>query len=66
MKNIPLILNLGKNLTAYRQQTADHRTFTTLINQHFPTDLLAGLSELHSGRFELAWQGVQQNSQKAA
>jgi hypothetical protein len=28
--------------------------------------MLAGLSELHSGRFELAWQGVQQNRPKAA
>ena len=45
MKNIPLILNLGKNLTEYTQQTADRRTFTTLINQHFPPDLLQGHKE---------------------
>ncbi len=42
MSNIPLILNLGKNLTEYRAQTADVRTFTTLVNQHFPADLVLG------------------------
>ena len=42
MQNIPLMLFLGKNLTEYAEQIADVRTFTTLINQHFPLDLLQG------------------------
>jgi hypothetical protein len=42
MKNIPLILELGKTLTEYAQITGDHRTFTTLINQHFPSEQLQG------------------------
>lgn len=39
---IPLMLALGKNLTEYAEITSDHRTFTTLINQHFPADQLQG------------------------
>lgn len=42
MPNIPLILFLGKNLTEYAEQIGDLRTFTTLINQHFPAELLQG------------------------
>lgn len=42
MKNIPLILPLGKTLTEYAHITSDHRTFTSLINQHFPPDQLQG------------------------
>lgn len=42
MKNIPLILFLGKNLTEYAEQTADLRTFTTKINQAFPAFQLEG------------------------
>ena len=42
MCNIPLIVYLGKNLSEYGQQTADRRTFTTLINQHFPLKELKG------------------------
>jgi hypothetical protein len=42
MKNIPLIVYLGKNLTEYAQQTADVRTLTQQVNQHFPADQLEG------------------------
>lgn len=42
MKNIPLILFLGKNLSEYAEQIKDLSSFTTLINQHFPLDLLQG------------------------
>src|SRR4051794_39072318 len=42
MRNIPLIVYLGKNLTEYHQQTADYRTLTHQINEHFPADQLEG------------------------
>jgi|GEM_PF-2476754 len=42
MQNIPLILYLGKNLSEYGQQTADHCTLTTLVNTNFPIEQLAG------------------------
>jgi hypothetical protein len=42
MKNIPLILPLGKNLAQYAEITADHRTFTNLINEQYPAHQLQG------------------------
>lgn len=42
MKNIPLMLFLGKNLAEYNQQTADVRTLTQQINRQFPPDQLEG------------------------
>jgi len=42
VKNIPLILDLGKNLAEYEQILSEHRTFTKLVNQHYPPDLLKG------------------------
>ena len=35
MPNIPLMLELGKNLTEYRTLVSDHRTITTLVNASF-------------------------------
>lgn len=42
MPTIPLILELGKNLTEYAELVADHRTFTTLVNTNFPAYRLEG------------------------
>jgi hypothetical protein len=42
MPNIPLILELGKNVQEYRQFETDHRTLTNLVNQHFPAHRLKG------------------------
>lgn len=42
MKNIPLILFLGKNLSEYAEQIADLSTFTTLVNDQFPATALQG------------------------
>ena len=40
--NIPLMLNLGKNLTEYTQNTADHHALCQLVNAEFPADRLNG------------------------
>ncbi len=36
------MLDLGKNLAEYEQILSEHRTFTKLVNQHYPPDLLKG------------------------
>jgi hypothetical protein len=36
MPNLPLMLELGKNLQEYREFTADHCTFTKFVNANFP------------------------------
>ncbi len=42
MATIPLMLELGKNLKEYAELVADHRTFTSLVNRHYPADQLQG------------------------
>jgi hypothetical protein len=42
MSTIPLILNLGKNLTEYAEQTAQHGSLTDLVNSEYPAHQLQG------------------------
>jgi hypothetical protein len=40
--NIPLMLNLGKNLTEYAQNSTDHAVLCRLVNAEFPAEQLDG------------------------
>jgi len=64
MPNIPLMLELGKNLNEYRTLVSDHRTFTNLVNASFPAYRLQGHKTgcLIDHRHQLGYHGSYQRN----